>query len=106
MGKIKIGKRTSSIIGRDKRVILTTTREEYPFVAERGDGDFVYDMEGNRFIDFSSFISVYNLGVGGNASIRKSMIDQIGRLTHNAFTDYHSERPVRFAEKQIGRAHV
>ncbi len=101
MGKVKIGKRTSSIVERDKRVILTTTREEYPFVAERGDGDFVYDAEGNRFIDFSSFISVYNLGVGGNASIRRSMIDQIGRLTHNAFTDYHSERPVRFAEKLV-----
>ena len=101
MGKIKIGKKIAKVIERDKKVLLTTTREVYPFMPERGSGDFVYDIEGNRFIDFSSFISVYNLGVGGNSSIKKAMIDQIGRLTHNAFTDYYSERPVRFAEKLV-----
>ena len=101
MEKIKIGKKIAKVMARDKKVLLTTTREVYPFMPERGYGDFVYDVEGNRFIDFSSFISVYNLGVGGNAAIKKAMVNQINSLTHNAFTDYYSERPVRFAEKLV-----
>ncbi len=101
MGKINIGRRTNSILSRDRKVMLTTTRAPYPFVPDRGEGDIIYDVEGNRFIDFSSFVSVYNLGVGGNAEIRRSMTEQIKKLTHNAFTDYYSERPVRFAEKLV-----
>ena len=49
---IKITKRIKAIIERDKRVIMPTTRENYPFVSSHGDGDFVYDVAGNKFIDF------------------------------------------------------
>ena len=98
---IKIGKKTNDIIKRDKKVMFTTTREHYSFVAERGAGDFAYDIEGNRFIDFSSFISVYNFGANGNAQIRKAITDQVQKLMHAAFTDYYSELPVRFAENLL-----
>ena len=46
--------------------MLSTTREHYDFIASHGDGDYAYDVSGNRFIDFTSFISVYNLGVNAN----------------------------------------
>ncbi|MEM0086860.1 MAG: aminotransferase class III-fold pyridoxal phosphate-dependent enzyme [Candidatus Micrarchaeaceae archaeon] len=98
---VKIGKRTASIIKRDKKFIMTTTREDYPFVADHGSGDFVYDVEGNKFIDFSSFISVYNLGVNANAYVRNAIKVQLDKLTHPAFTDYYSALPVDFAEKFI-----
>ncbi|MGC8587228.1 MAG: aminotransferase class III-fold pyridoxal phosphate-dependent enzyme [Candidatus Micrarchaeia archaeon] len=101
MAKIKIGKKALGVIGRDKKVMLTTTRESYPFVADRGDGDFVYDIEGNKFIDFSSFIAVYDLGVNANSYVRSAIKSQVDRLMHSAFTDYYSEMPVRFAERLI-----
>ncbi len=89
------------IIKRDRKIFLTTTRESYKFVADHGKGDYVYDINNKRYIDFSSFISVYNLGVNGNAEIRNAIKRQVDRLTHSAFTDYYSELPVLFGESLI-----
>ncbi|MCL5679755.1 MAG: aminotransferase class III-fold pyridoxal phosphate-dependent enzyme [Candidatus Marsarchaeota archaeon] len=99
MPKIKITKKVNEIINKDKRLFVTTTKESYPFVAERGEGDFAYDVAGNRFIDFSSFISVYNFGVNANEKVRTAIKNQVDKLMHSAFTDYYAELPVKFAEE-------
>ncbi len=99
--KIKITGKTKRIIERDKKVFLTTTRETYPFVADRGEGDYSYDVEGNRFIDFASYISVYNMGVNANKGIRSAIKQQVDKLMHSAFTDYYSELPVKFGEELL-----
>ncbi|MGC8622926.1 MAG: aminotransferase class III-fold pyridoxal phosphate-dependent enzyme [Candidatus Micrarchaeia archaeon] len=98
---VKITKRIRSVIERDKRIFLTTTRESYPFVADHGEGDYSYDIEGNKFIDFASYISVYNIGVNANASVRNAVKAQVDKLMHAAFTDYYSELPVKFGEELI-----
>ena len=98
---IKLTKKIDDIIRRDKRVFLTTTRVPYPFVADRGEGDFAYDVAGNKFIDFTGFIAVYNLGVNTNAAIRKAIKLQVDKLMHSAFLDYYSELPVNFAESLV-----
>ncbi|MDE1825646.1 MAG: aminotransferase class III-fold pyridoxal phosphate-dependent enzyme [Candidatus Micrarchaeota archaeon] len=98
---MKINKRINDIIARDSMAISTTTREHYPFVASHGSGDFVFDISGNKFIDFSTFIGVYTLGVNGNAQIRKAVKEQVDKLMHPAFTDFYSEPPVSFAEKLL-----
>ena len=98
---IKIGPKIKGVLARDSKVIFTTTREDFPLVVDHGDGDNIYDVEGNKFIDFSSFVNVYNLGVNGNAQIRSAAKKQIDRLTHAMFMDYYAELPVRFAEKLI-----
>ena len=99
--KPKITPRIKNIIERDRKVMLTTTRSPYPFVPETGSRDIVHDASGNSFIDFSSFVSVYNLGVNANAQIRAAVKKQADRLMHAAFTDFYSELPVTFAEKLI-----
>ena len=98
----KNGKRIASILKRDREVFLTTTRVPYEFVVDHGDGDFAYDINGRKLIDFSSFISVYNLGVNGNSEIRQAIKRQSDKLSHSAFTDYYSELPVSFAESLLG----
>ena len=98
---IKITKKTRNVIERDSKVFMNTTRAPYPFVADHGDGDFVYDIEGNKFIDFSSFISVYNIGVNANREVRDAIKKQVDKLMHAAFYDYHAELPVAFAERLI-----
>ncbi len=99
--RVRIDSKIKRIIARDKKIMLATTREHYPFVAAHGDGDYVYDVSGNRFIDFSSFISVYNLGVNANKGVREAIKEQVDKLIHPAFTDFYSEKPVAFAEKLI-----
>ena len=96
-----MAKKTEDVIRRDRKVFLTTTRQSYPFVAERGEGDFAYDIEGRKFIDFTSFISVYNMGVNSSREVREAIKGQVDRLMHAAFTDYYSELPVEFGEMLI-----
>jgi 4-aminobutyrate aminotransferase len=99
---IIINDRIRKIIARDKKVMFTTSREHYPFVVERASGDYAYDIAGNRFIDFSSFIGVYTLGDNANEEIRQAVKRQVDKLMHPAFLDFFSEMPVRFAEKLVG----
>lgn len=94
-------KRSEQVVARDRRVFMTTTREPYNFVAEKGEGDFAYDVDGNRVIDFSSFVSVYNFGINNSLAVRNAIKRQMDRLMHAAFTDYYSELPVDFAELLI-----
>ncbi|MDE1834124.1 MAG: aminotransferase class III-fold pyridoxal phosphate-dependent enzyme, partial [Candidatus Micrarchaeota archaeon] len=94
-------KKINDVLARDRKVILTTTRGDFPFIASHGDGDYVYDIEGNRFIDFSSFIAVYNFGVNGTKQVRSAVKAQVDRLMHSAFTDYYAEEPVEFAENLL-----
>jgi 4-aminobutyrate aminotransferase len=98
---VKIDARIRGVMKRDSDVMLATTREHYDFVATRGEGDYAYDISGNRFIDFTSFISVYNFGVNANKAVRDAIKSQVDTLMHPAFTDYYSELPVTFAEKLI-----
>ncbi len=95
------GKRALSVIERDSRIMITTTRQPYPFVAQRGDKDYAYDIEGKRYIDFTSFVSVYNFGVNSVSSARQAIKKQVDTLMHAAFTDFYSELPVTFAERLV-----
>jgi 4-aminobutyrate aminotransferase len=98
---VKIDARIRGVMKRDSDVMLATTREHYDFIASHGEGDYAYDVSGNRFIDFTSFISVYNLGVNANKRVREAVKSQVDRLMHPAFTDFYSELPVAFAEKLV-----
>ncbi len=94
-------KNIDNIIKNDKKYFLSTTRGDYKFVADFGENEFVFDVNGKKLIDFSSFISVYNLGVNGNYQIRKGIKDQVDKLMHAAFTDYYAELPIEFAAKLL-----
>ncbi len=93
--------RANDIIKRDKDLFLSTTREAYNLVVDHGEGEFVFDVNGKKLVDFSGFIAVYNLGVNGNYEIRSAIKKQVDKLMHAAFTDYYSELPVQFGESLI-----
>jgi len=97
----KIEAKARKVIERDSKVMINTTREHYPFVAEGGEGDYAYDISGGKLIDFTSFIGVYTLGVNSNEGIRKAIHSQVDKLMHAAFTDFYSELPVTFTEKLL-----
>ncbi len=95
---IKITEKANDVIKRDKRAMATIAREPYPLVVEKGSGDHIWDISGNRFIDFTSFIGVYTIGVNCNAEVRRAIKNQVDRLMHPAFLDFYAELPVKFAE--------
>ncbi|MGC8567748.1 MAG: aminotransferase class III-fold pyridoxal phosphate-dependent enzyme [Candidatus Micrarchaeia archaeon] len=98
---IKIGSKAKKIIERDKKIFLTTTRVPYSFVSDHAEGEYAYDIEGNKFIDFSSYVAVYSFGLNETKEIRSAVKTQIDKLMHSAFTDYYSALPVEFGEQLL-----
>ena len=49
----KVDSKIKRAIERDKKFMITTTKEDFPLVVQRASGDYIYDISGNRFIDFS-----------------------------------------------------
>jgi 4-aminobutyrate aminotransferase len=73
---------------------------EYPLVLERAKGMNLWDVDGNRYLDFSAGIAVMNLGWNHPAVVR-AVRNQVPKLSHAAFLDFCSELPIQFAEKLI-----
>ncbi|MEM0506584.1 MAG: acetyl ornithine aminotransferase family protein [Thermosphaera sp.] len=85
------------------KFIATTTHdpENLPLVIERGEGVWLYDVDGNTYLDFSSGIGVNNLGYPTHPEVRKAIIEQIERLAHAAGTDYFNPYQVMLAKKLV-----
>ena len=87
------------IIRRDKKVISPSyTRANYPLVIDRGKGIYLWDVDGKRYMDFTSGIAVANVG-HSNPEVVKAIREQTEKILHNAGTDFYNEPAVELAEK-------
>lgn len=69
----------------------------YPLALHRGKGCYVYDLDGNRYLDLISGIGVNSLGYA-HPRITKVMRQQVGLLLHTSNLYYH-EYQGRLAER-------
>lgn len=60
---------------------LLHTYNRFPAVFERGEGVYLYDTDGNRYLDFAAGIAVNALGYG-NRKYMQALKDQIDKLIH------------------------
>ena len=56
------GAKARALIERDRAVVSPSYGRDYPFVMGHGRGAEVWDVDGNRFIDFASGIAVCSTG--------------------------------------------
>lgn len=96
------GPKARSILARDSHVISQSMVREYPLVLERAEGMNLWDVDGNRYLDFSAGISVMNAG-WNHPEVVKAILGQVPKLSHGAFLDFCSELPIRFAEQLVSR---
>ena len=52
------GPKAEEILQRDRKFISPSYPRTYPAVIEKGSGMYVWDVDGNRFIDFCAGIAV------------------------------------------------
>ena len=71
-----------------EREFLLQNYARYPLVLERGEGCHVYDVEGNRYLDFIAGIGVNALG-HNHPRIVKVIREQAGLLIHSSNLYYH-----------------
>jgi acetylornithine/N-succinyldiaminopimelate aminotransferase len=60
----------------------------FPVVFERGEGVYLYDTDGRKYLDFASGIGVMAFGYG-NEAYTKALKDQIDKLLHTSNLYYH-----------------
>ncbi len=90
------GKNTKKVIEMSNRYMATTT-QTLPVVGLRGDGVYVEDVDGNIYLDYTSGISVTNVGYN-NPVLVKKVEDQLHKLWHFAGTDFYTESYVEAAK--------
>jgi acetylornithine/N-succinyldiaminopimelate aminotransferase len=87
---------TDEIIERERRFLLPTYNR-YPIALDRGKGVFLYDCEGNRYLDFVAGLGVNALG-HAHPRVVKVIREQAARAIH--FSNlYYNEYQGRLAEK-------
>jgi predicted acetylornithine/succinylornithine family transaminase len=87
---------TDEIIERERRFLLPTYNR-YPIALERGKGVFLYDCEGNRYLDFVAGLGVNALG-HAHPRVVKIIREQAARAIH--FSNlYYNEYQGCLAEK-------
>jgi len=87
--------KTKDIITSEKKVLLGTyTRPE--FVISHGEGVYLYDTDGKKYLDFVSGIAVNAFGYNDKQT-QKALREQSEKLWHCSNL-YHTEPPMRLAE--------
>ncbi len=93
----KISQKSRDIISRDNKVISTLTRP-YELVVDHAEGSTIFDVEGNRYIDFAASVAVMNIGYN-NKKVKEAVCGQMDKMVHCGFSDFNAEVPVKLAEK-------
>lgn len=85
-------------VRRDERVVSQSYTRAHPLVVERGEGVFIEDVDGNRYLDFTSGIAVTSTG-HCHPSVVDRIIKQSRRLIHMSGTDFYYPSEIMLAEK-------
>jgi acetylornithine/N-succinyldiaminopimelate aminotransferase len=84
------------VIQRERRFLLQT-HNRYPLVIDHGRGVFLFDVDGNRYLDFVAGLGVNALG-HAHPRIVKTLREQAARAIHLSNL-YYNEYQGRLAEK-------
>ncbi len=82
----------------DKRFISPSYTRSYPAVLERGEGVWVYDVDGNRFLDMTAGVAVLATG-HVHPEIVEAALEQMKNLIHMSGTDFYYPAEIMLAEK-------
>jgi 4-aminobutyrate aminotransferase len=92
------GPKAKEVLRRDQKVIAPCYSRPYPAVIEKGEGVRVWDVDGNRFLDFAAGIATVSTG-HCHPEVVKAIQDQADRLIHMSGTDFYYPLQVELAEK-------
>jgi len=92
------GPRAKELIKLDKSYVSPSYTRVYPLVAEKGDGLWVHDVDGNIFLDFTAGIATNATG-HCHPQVVKAIQQQAKRLLHMSGTDFYYTPQILLAEK-------
>lgn len=92
------GPKAKAVIERDEKVITRAYTRAYPLVIDHGQGTYLWDVDGNKFIDFTAGVAVNALG-HSPPELVQVIAEQAKKFLHMAGTDFYYDVMARFAEK-------
>jgi 4-aminobutyrate aminotransferase len=93
------GPQAAALIARDRPVTTPSYPRDYPFAMARGRGAEVWDVDGNRFLDFMAGIGVCSTG-HAHPTVVRAIKDAADDFLHIS-SDYWHERFTRLAERLV-----
>ncbi len=87
---------TSEMIREQAEKVLMHTYNRYPLVLDHGEGVFLFDIDGKKYLDFCAGIAVFALGYG-NKAYNEALKNQIDCLLHTS--NYYNVPAVSAAKK-------
>lgn len=91
------GPNARALLARDRPVSSPSYPRDYPFVIARGRGVEVWDVDGNRFLDFAAGIAVCSTG-HAHPQVVQAIKDAADDFLHIS-SDYWHERMTRLGER-------
>ena len=91
------GPKAQALLERDRRVSTPSLPRDYPFVMAKGRGAEVWDVDGNRFLDFASGIAVCSTG-HAHPQVVQAIKDAAADFLHIS-SDFWHERMTRLCER-------
>jgi len=91
------GPKAQALLARDRPVTTPSYPRDYPFVMVRGRGAEVWDVDGNRFLDFMSGIGVCSTG-HAHPQVVQAIREATEDFLHIS-SDFWHERMTRLAER-------
>lgn len=91
------GPKARQLIERDRAVVSQSYPRGYGFVMDHGRGCEVWDVDGNRFLDFAAGIAVASTG-HSHPKVVKAIQDQAEKFIHIS-SDFYHEGWIKLAEE-------
>lgn len=91
------GPKAQALLARDASVVSPSYPRDYPFVMDHGRGAEVWDVDGNRFIDFAAGIAVTSTG-HAHPQVVQAIKDAADKFLHIS-SDYYHELQIKLGEK-------
>ena len=92
-----LGPKAQALIERDLKVVSPSYPRAYPFVMDHGKGLEVWDVDGNRYLDFAAGIAVVSTG-HSHTKVVQAIQEQAEKFIHIS-SDYYHEKWVELSEK-------
>src|SRR6201992_3520026 len=93
----------AALMARRRAAMPTGLGQTYDIVAERAENAEVWDVEGNRYVDFAGGIAVLNTG-HRHPKVIAAVKKQIDLYTHTAFQVMAYEPYIELAERLNAKA--
>jgi 4-aminobutyrate aminotransferase len=91
------GPKARAMIERDAAVVSPSYPRDYPFAMSHGKGAEIWDVDGNRFLDFAAGIAVCSTG-HSHPQVVQAIKDAADGFLHIS-SDYWHERQVQLGER-------